>query len=266
MRKLLVAMALLFSAPAFALTYSTTDVTDLWWNPDESGWGVNVIQEGPVVFATFFVYDANGRAHWYVASDMPVKDITSTSITFGGDLFESHGPYFGGPFDPAAVTRNMVGTANLFVTFAGTGRLTYTVNGVTVVKSIVRQTWAVNDSSGAYEGARQIVSGSSSTGCNIGSSSFSNVQIAQSSNTFAMTGNLAGSTCRFNGDYSQQGHMGASTGSFSCDNGVQGTYALADIETTLYGFFARYSGTERGCTVQGRIGGVRTTIKRPPAE
>lgn len=170
------------------------------------------------------------------------------------------------PFDPAAVTRTLVGTATLFVTFDGTGRLTYAVNGVAVTKSIVRQTWAVNDASGTYEGARQIASASSSTGCNIGTSSFSNVQIAQSNNAFTMTGNLAGSSCRFDGDYSQQGHMGASTGTLSCDNGVQGTYAIADIETTLYGFVARYGGTERGCTVQGRIGGVRTTIKRPPAE
>jgi hypothetical protein len=81
-----------------------------------------------------------------------------------------------------------------------------------------------------------------------------------------MVGTLGGATCRFNGNYSQEGHLGASSGTFSCDNGVQGTYAIADLEATLYGFFARYSGSERGCNLQGRIGGVRTTILRPPAE
>src|SRR6185503_13590127 len=177
------------------------DVTDLWWNPDESGWGVNIVQQGAIVFATFFVYDAGGRAHWYVASDMPVKDSTASGITFAGDLYETRGPYFGIPFNPAAVTHSNVGSATLHVTFPGSGTLTYTINGVSVTKAIVRQTWAVTDASGSYEGVRQIASASSDIGCNIGASSFSNVQIAQSNGGFAMAGTLAGSACRYNGTY-----------------------------------------------------------------
>lgn len=266
MRKFFLAAALALAAPAFAATSFSTDVTDLWWNPDESGWGVNVIQQNDTVFATFFVYDANARAHWFVASSMTAQSATATGVTFQGDLFETQGPYFGVQFSPAAVARNKVGTAMLQVAFPSSAILTYTVNGVTVTKAVQRQTWAANDASGTYEGARTILSGGGGTGCSPGTSSFSNVQLAQTSTGFAMNGTLAGSACRFNGSYSQDGHLGASSGSFSCDNGLQGTYALAEIETTLYGFSARYSGTERGCTLQGRIGGVRTAVKRPPAE
>jgi hypothetical protein len=42
---------------------------------------------------------------------------------------------------------------------------------------------------------------------------------------------------------------------------MQGAYTISDMEATPYGFFARYRGTERGCQLEGRIGGVRTTIR-----
>lgn len=247
------AIALAFATPAFAATSFSTDVTDLWWNPDESGWGVNLIQQNNIVFATFFVYDANGRAHWFVASDMAGTSASRTGVTFQGDLFETAGPYFAVSFNPAAVARNRVGTATIQIAFPATGTLTYTVNGTTVTKSIRRQTWAANDVSGTYDGTR-------TAGCTGGFSSFQAIQIAQSQTAFSMTGNLAGSSCRFGGDYSQEGHLGASRGTFTCDNGLQGTYGLSEIEVSPFGFTARYSGTERGCTVDGRVGGVRTGI------
>lgn len=55
-------VALAIAGAAQATTHST-DYTDLWWNsPDnsESGWGVNVVQQGDIVFATFFIYGADG--------------------------------------------------------------------------------------------------------------------------------------------------------------------------------------------------------------
>ena len=43
------------------LANAVTNYTDMWFNPSESGWGVNVTQDynGPI-FATFFVYTATG--------------------------------------------------------------------------------------------------------------------------------------------------------------------------------------------------------------
>ena len=55
-------VALAIAGAAQATTHST-DYTDLWWNsPDasEDGWGVNVVQQGDIVFATFFIYGADG--------------------------------------------------------------------------------------------------------------------------------------------------------------------------------------------------------------
>ena len=261
-RALALAASVVLAGPAAAGTFFSTDVTDLWWDPEESGWGVNVVQQGNIVFATFFVYDSASKAHWYVASDLTAAQATASSITFQGTLLETTGPFFGGPFNPGAVARNTVGTATLQFTLPSAGSLTYTVNGTTVTKQIVRQTWAANDATGTYEGSRTILTstGNPGTTCAPATLAFSSVQVAQSDTTFSMNGTLGNNACRYSGTYSQEGHFGTSTGTFTCASGLQGTYRLSELETSPFGFLAHYSGTERGCTLDGRIGGTRTTI------
>ena len=41
--------------------------SDLWWNPQESGWGLNLVQQDETAFVTLFVYDAENRPTWYFA-------------------------------------------------------------------------------------------------------------------------------------------------------------------------------------------------------
>jgi hypothetical protein len=264
LRKRLLAAAWAACLPAFAATSFSTDVTDLWWNPDESGWGVNVMQQDNVVFATFFVYGADGKAHWYVASSMAGQQASASEISFSGSLYETNGPSFGAGFNPAAVTRREVGTATLRFTLPNEGSVTYTVNGASVTKQIRRQTWAVNDVAGQYTGSRgtRVVGGPGCTGTTgLAFSSFQLIEIAQSNTNFTMRGILGNDGCSFQGTYSQEGHLGASTGTYTCNSGsLQGTYTLSEMEATRHGFLARYSGTDRGCQVEGRIGGVRTTV------
>jgi len=87
----LVTLALLSVTPARAFTIDTgsttpTNVTGLWWNPNESGWGLNLIQESNIVFMTMFTYDANGTPTWYVASSCAVSGSGCS-----GDLYRVSG-------------------------------------------------------------------------------------------------------------------------------------------------------------------------------
>jgi hypothetical protein len=101
---------MLASAPARASS-ATSEITDLWWNPAESGWGVNVILQNSVAFLTFFVYDAAHVPIWYT-SDAYVGD----NFVWTGKLYQTTGPWFGGPFPPASVTLRQVGTVSFAVT------------------------------------------------------------------------------------------------------------------------------------------------------
>ena len=110
----------------------------LWWNSpagSEAGWGINFAHQGDIIFATWFTYDATGKAWWLSMA----ANKTGPNI-YAGDLVTTHGPAFSAtPFDPNAVTHANVGHATLTFTDANTAQFTYTVSGVTQTKILARQ-------------------------------------------------------------------------------------------------------------------------------
>src|SRR5258707_15859904 len=65
--------------------------SDLWWNSAESGWGVNIMHHGTgPLFATWFVYGADGKATWYV---VPGGRWTAYG-EFRGSIYKTTGPPF----------------------------------------------------------------------------------------------------------------------------------------------------------------------------
>lgn len=119
---------------AFDRSY-TENLQDLWNNSDEPGWGVNFTQQGDILFATLFTYDAGGRPLWLVMSRGE-----RTSNGFSGTLYRMSGPLFNAnPW--VSVVPTPVGTmtvvANNFNYNSAT--LTYSYNGTTVTKQIQRQ-------------------------------------------------------------------------------------------------------------------------------
>lgn len=108
----------------------------IWWNPDESGWGVNLTHQDDVIFAAWFTYDASGKAVWWVASMAQ----QGTQQVFKGDLYQTTGPAYSAPtFAPERVTRTVVGTAQVSFAGASHANFTYTVGGVTQTKAVTPQ-------------------------------------------------------------------------------------------------------------------------------
>ncbi len=125
------------------------NLTDLWWNPDESGWGINMVQHpSGVLFATWFVYAADGRATWYVIPDArPI----GLGTGFRGLVYRTTGPAFcadnepciGLRFNPAAVNVVQVGEASIdfFSYDYERAILSITVDGKTVSRTVRRQSF-----------------------------------------------------------------------------------------------------------------------------
>ena len=62
--RLLLACLLLGAFPAaHAADSITSDISDMWWNSNESGWGMNATQQGNILFITLYVYSADAKAH-----------------------------------------------------------------------------------------------------------------------------------------------------------------------------------------------------------
>ncbi len=112
----------------------SVDYTDLWWNPNESGWGMAIAQQSGNMFLAWYVYDSAGKATWYVASNCAVSGSGCS-----GTLYGTKGPAFGPTFDPSQVQVFPAGTVSLDFTDANNGTLSYTVNGVSASKTITRQ-------------------------------------------------------------------------------------------------------------------------------
>jgi serine protease len=112
----------------------------LWWHApagSESGWGINIEQQGDAVFATWFTYDSAGKAWWL---SMTANRTGTTPDTFAGQWIATHGPSFAAvPFDPGLVTRAVVGAGTVSFADLNRGSLTYSVNGIPQTRALTRQ-------------------------------------------------------------------------------------------------------------------------------
>ena len=91
---LLIALA---ATMAFAPARAFTPETGLWWNPNESGSGVQTEVQDNILYVTVYAFGADGFPMWYIASG----PLDATATVFDGDLYE----FFGGacvgcPFQP----------------------------------------------------------------------------------------------------------------------------------------------------------------------
>ena len=123
-----------YNGPA-TVTPTPVNYQGMWWNPGESGWGIDFAHQGDVIFATWFTHDANGKA-WY----MSMTATQTGPSTFSGELVRTTGPALDAvPFDPNQVQRTTGGSGTLTFSDENNGTFSYTVNGISQTKAITKQ-------------------------------------------------------------------------------------------------------------------------------
>jgi cytochrome c553 len=123
--------------PPPAIPVPQFDYSDLWFNPNESGWGFNVIQHASNnIFGVIFTYDVPRRPMWFV---LPGGTWTADNI-FTGSLYRVTGaPGSAANFSVGAPVQ--VGTATIRFTDRDHASFTYSVDGTQVTRLIERQTF-----------------------------------------------------------------------------------------------------------------------------
>lgn len=226
------------------LAAMATDYSDIWWNPSESGWGVNFAQSDNFIFATFFVYGPNNQPTWY-AGNLNADG----NGNYTGGLFATTGPYFGTvPFDSSKTGVSQVGTATFTPTAPDTGTLTYNVGAVIVVKNIQRQTLTSITLGGTYSGGQQgTYSGS---GCALGDyTDHFDLQVVQPGDgsvslAFTYTGNL---TCTIAGPLQQKGQLySIPDASYVCSSGLNTGASITELRATSLGIEGRLAAPSVG--------------------
>lgn len=111
-------------------------VYDLWWaGSQEDGWGMNIAQQGRVLFPVWYTYDANGKAVFFA-----VPGGIWNGNAFTGDIYSTvSSPWLGAAYDPKLFQPSLVGSMTLTFTDQSNAVMRYTVNGIAQTKNIVRQ-------------------------------------------------------------------------------------------------------------------------------
>ena len=133
--------------PVTPVAAATTDYTDMWWaGIGENGWGLSITQHGPIQFIVIYTYDAAGKPLWYV---MPTGAWNATNTAYTGALYQPTSAPFGNydarDFRIGGATGASVGSATVTYSGPATATLTYTINGISGSKAIVRQIFGGDD-------------------------------------------------------------------------------------------------------------------------
>ncbi|MBL8524319.1 MAG: hypothetical protein JNN20_11565 [Betaproteobacteria bacterium] len=215
-------------AMVVALPARATNYQDLWWNPNESGWGIQIVQQADTLFLTWFIYNNAGQPTW-VVSDGVTRVSSSPNVVYRGRVVAATGTFFGAP-TWGGITPRVAGTeVTLTFTDARTGTLTYTVDGTTVTKPITRQNLVPIDMRGTYYGGLLRGSGCANQGVNTTTYSVTHTP-TQSPTTGAITGpieivEVGGVLCRFTGTTTQFGSIIEASGTYTCaGDGTTGTW------------------------------------------
>jgi hypothetical protein len=219
---------------------------ELWFPPNEGGWGLNTIEQGNTLFGTLFVYDTQGNAHWYSASNLDRSDVSGDTVTYAGPLIESTGPYYGTSFNAAAVTRRTVGSMTLTTRTDGMASLSYSVDGVSVQKEVTRFAFRKQGFSGTY--AAHLSADNSG-----GDQPIDTVTIDDNEN-FVMQTITNGVTCSYLAPVFQTGHLRVMQGTYTCTNARSGNFTMSNAIVSANGFTARMR-IDPGFS--GRMEGVR---------
>jgi N-acetylneuraminic acid mutarotase len=113
-------------------------VNDLWWaGSSENGWGINIAQQDRQLFMVWYTYSADGKTTWFT-----VPSGAWNGMIFAGDLYATTGsPWLGTVYDPSKLTVTKVGAISINFKDTNNALMSYTVNGITQTKAIVRQTF-----------------------------------------------------------------------------------------------------------------------------
>ena len=246
-----------FLTPVWATSYST-DQSDLWYISAESGWGIQLVQRGNLIFFTMFVYDPAGKPIWYVGTIYP----TTTSLQWSGDMYVTTGPWLGAqPYNPALFGGRIVGTLTWTAPFVESGTVSYSVDGVFVNKNVVRQLLVYDNFNGVFVGGAHQTSTSCFNPLNNGTAEFfAGLNVVQNGTNVSLESvNQQGGSCTFVGTLSQGGQFGKMVGNYNCTSGEVGTFNMFEMNVGYNALTARYvtTSTNNGCQSTGYLGGIR---------
>ncbi len=260
-KSMLAACVLFISSAVTSTATLANNYQDLWWVPSESGWGINISQQGDVMFATWFIYGANGQPTWVFLSN--AKRSGALGNTFDDEIFQATGtPFAVVPFLSQNTNITKVGRAKFIFSDARNGSLTYDVNGATVVKQITRQTIGVFNLTGSYFGGlKREGSGCVNAALNGSRTDNATYMVVHTVAIGALTiTEVGGTSCNFTGNVQVFASIVEGSGRFTCaTENIVGAWTMREGRPSPNAFSAQLTMRPDGdtCTLNATIGGLK---------
>ena len=123
---------------AFETTGANLRINDLWWaTVAEDGWGVNITQQGRVLFPIWYTYDGTGKATFFTG-----QGGSWNGTVWSGTIYaHSSAAWLGVPYNGSQFTATNVGSISIDFSDASTATMTTNVSGIVQSRRIERQAY-----------------------------------------------------------------------------------------------------------------------------
>ncbi|HUP30147.1 MAG TPA: hypothetical protein VM122_08250 [Usitatibacter sp.] len=249
--------AALAAFAAHAGTYS-----DIWFNPQQPGWGVSIVQQLETAFVTLYVHGPDGKPTWYVASDANVVAYSQPGAfpIFRGTLYRAEGSWHGSPYDAGAAKVIPVGEVSLEALAKDRIRVHYTAEGVTATKEVTRFSFQQPMDLGNF--VAQFNLRQARDGIPFGTLYVQADMLLhfnpETGQGFARVDDQLGRRCEYRGPYQQSGKLIRFGGGYTCSSGdtLAGTFEMSDVEITANGMTGYLRATSGTHTQYGRFAAI----------
>ncbi len=142
---------------------------------------------------------------------------------------------------------------------AESATLQYAIDGAAVSKSVQRQPLRVDDFSGRYAATVQrVATHCSDSAANGDRTAQETMVVAQAGVVIDMEWTSTSRACRFNGNLTQAGSLAATSTSYACSDGEEGTMAWFELNKRNGFVMGRFQGhgISNGCDYRGQFTGL----------
>ena len=129
----------ILAKPMADVSSMVVNMTDLWYDPADTGWGVFLDHQGTSLFAAMFLRDASGAPQWFVMSDGRRQG----DGTFSGALYRTSGP-----LASAVANAQAAGTFTFAPASRDSATLSYVIDGATRMAPVTRQVFTADRTCG----------------------------------------------------------------------------------------------------------------------
>jgi hypothetical protein len=284
--KFLAACFLALPLLAQSATVPPGDVTGIWFDALHPGWGLGLTQQNDTVFATLFIYNANGMPLWIVGTLQggAVNFDPCGSMTLSGPLYRTQWPLFGSATNPqGSMQVQTAGTIAVTIATVPVGSptscdrnsaaLQYSIDGVQSTATVTRQTWSSNQARLYGQYAAGLVLNYAPFPCPpnpppietfipAGALQLSMNIAADGTGVRLFWGTGIDTVCQISGTYSQGGQLAAISGAVSCGPVGNALTSLGQAQVSnLYVSDAGFVGNvvlATNCPIVGTISGARS--------